>query len=230
MRKRTSQIWLLPLDEFKELVKNSDSIGKILTYFNLKNIGANYKTVRARIKEEKIDDSHIPRGLSSNAGRKFNKVAKDLDEVMVENSSYNRTQLKNRLIKENILENKCAICNLSATWNGKRLVMILDHINGVRDDNRLENLRLLCPNCNSQTDTFAGKNTKHAVNPKAFCACGNSKCIQSNKCDKCVAIDRRKVKQRPSKEDLNKQVEELGYCGAARKHGVSDNAIRKWLL
>jgi 5-methylcytosine-specific restriction endonuclease McrA len=52
------------------------------------------------------------------------------------------------------------LCGQQPMWNGKQLVLILDHINGINNDNRLENLRLLCPNCNSQTPTFAGRNAR----------------------------------------------------------------------
>jgi 5-methylcytosine-specific restriction endonuclease McrA len=63
--------------------------------------------------------------------------------------------LKRRLISESLLENKCSIqeCGLTE-WCGRPIVLVLDHINGVNNDNRLENLRFLCPNCNSQQDTF----------------------------------------------------------------------------
>lgn len=69
-----------------------------------------------------------------------------------------RASVKNRILKEGILAHMCANCGLPPVWMEKPLVLVLDHINGVRDDHRLENLRLLCPNCNSQTETFAGRN------------------------------------------------------------------------
>lgn len=73
---------------------------------------------------------------------------------------YNRYKLKERLIKDGVFEHVCAECGLQPEWNGKKLTLALDHINGVNDHNRLENLRLLCPNCHSQTETFAGRNIK----------------------------------------------------------------------
>ena len=66
-------------------------------------------------------------------------------------------KLKNRLLKENILENKCSICGIDE-WQGKEISLQLDHIDGDNHNHRLENLRLVCPNCHSQTDTYCGKN------------------------------------------------------------------------
>lgn len=70
-----------------------------------------------------------------------------------------RGHIKGRLLKAGLLENKCQECGLSE-WRGKRLSIHIDHINGIRNDHRLENLRMLCPNCHSQTETFAGRNTR----------------------------------------------------------------------
>jgi len=73
---------------------------------------------------------------------------------------YPTNNLKRRLISEGILEEKCAECDHSGLWNGLPLVLHLDHINGINDDHRIENLQLLCPNCHSQTSTYAGKNKR----------------------------------------------------------------------
>lgn len=66
-------------------------------------------------------------------------------------------KLKQRLLKENLIENRCGICNIT-DWMGRPIVCELDHINGNKHDHRLENLRMLCPNCHSQTETYCGKN------------------------------------------------------------------------
>lgn len=71
----------------------------------------------------------------------------------------NRSHVKGRLLHAGLLKNECAMCGLSR-WHGKALSLHLDHINGVRDDHRLENLRMLCPNCHSQTETYGGRNMK----------------------------------------------------------------------
>lgn len=81
-----------------------------------------------------------------------------LDQVLVVNSTYARHLLKSRLIKENLVQYECAVCRNPGIWNGQKLSLHLDHANGVYNDNRIENLRFLCPNCHAQTDTYAGKN------------------------------------------------------------------------
>ena len=70
------------------------------------------------------------------------------------------TSIKKWLNKFNLLGYKCQCCGNEGEWMGKSMTLQLDHINGVNDDNRLENLRFLCPNCHSQTETYTGRNIK----------------------------------------------------------------------
>jgi len=84
-------------------------------------------------------------------------IEKTNEEVFVENSTYARHNIKRRLIKQKMIEYVCQDCGIDGNWNGKKLSLQLDHINGVNNDNRIENLRFLCPNCHSQTDNFSGK-------------------------------------------------------------------------
>ena len=82
-----------------------------------------------------------------------------LAEILVRNGKVRKSsQIKNRLIREGLLSEECETCWLTPEWNGKPLVLQIDHCNGDNKDWRLENLRILCPNCHSQTETFAGRN------------------------------------------------------------------------
>lgn len=83
-----------------------------------------------------------------------------LERVLTESTS--RFVIKRRLMEEGLLKNECEECGLSS-WRGRRLSIHLDHRNGIRDDHRLENLRMLCPNCHSQTPTFGTRNRKQRV-------------------------------------------------------------------
>jgi len=84
-----------------------------------------------------------------------------LKDVLVENSNYNRSRMKVRLVEEGILDYICDKCSNSGTWLGGELVLQLEHKNGISTDNRINNLCFLCPNCHTQTSTYAGRNTKH---------------------------------------------------------------------
>ena len=132
---------------------------------------------------------------------------------------------------DGIFENKCAICGQLPFWNGKALVLVLDHINGIRNDNRLLNLRLLCPHCHSQTDTFAGRSVRKTYNC-VKCGRARTKHSKSGLCKYCAATifgqEHRKVKNRPSKDDLVTLIATTPMTTIGRIFGVSDNAVRKW--
>jgi hypothetical protein len=149
---------LITDDQVIKLVKVNFSFESIKRELGLKvDTGANNNWIRNKIKDLNLDTSHFT-GQAHLKGKKHNFNKKiPLENVLIKHSTYSRGTLKWRLIKEDKLISECALCKI-AEWKGIKLILVLDHINGVNNDNRLENLRLLCPNCNSQTDTFCGRN------------------------------------------------------------------------
>jgi len=157
MRPRSNPIWLVGEEEFAGIIRDAKSYKDVLSSFGLKNKGHAHEVLKKRMAEDGVDGSHLEKRWDAIArhgrGRKI-----PLDEILIEGSSYNRCHLKKRLLENGILKNECSECGKGPHWNGKPLVMVLDHINGVHNDNRRNNLRMLCPNCNSQQTTFAGRN------------------------------------------------------------------------
>ena len=140
-----------------------------------------------------------------------------LEDVLTENSSFGRTALKAKLYKYNLKKRFCEMCGQGETWNNKKISLILDHVNGISNDNRICNLRILCPNCNATLDTHCGKNNKRKFPVKRdvhFYLKVNNHLRRA---------------KRPSLEILEKEVNENGYVKTGQKYGVSDNAIRKWI-
>ncbi|HEY7158558.1 MAG TPA: hypothetical protein VH575_31730 [Gemmataceae bacterium] len=145
--------------EIIEAVRSSFSIARVLTLLGLSPTGANYKGMHAHFARLGLDTSHFT-GQGHLKGKTHSWTPKrPLSEVLVANSPVRSTsKFKRRLIREGVLVNRCYECDSLPVWRGKPLVLVLDHINGDNADYRIENIRLLCPNCNSQQPTFAGRN------------------------------------------------------------------------
>lgn len=176
--------WNIEKDLFSKAVSESFSIAQVIKKLNLTVGGANYKMVKTNVKKLNLDISHwLGQGhyKGKTSFHSPNKIP--IEKILVKNSTYtNSNNLKKRLFEENLLKKNCSICKCEPIWNDKPLTLQLDHINGINDDNRIENLRLLCPNCHSQTDTFAGRKLKK---PNNFCECGTKIKRNSKSCGPC---------------------------------------------
>jgi len=144
-------------EQFIDAVKSSTSIRQVLSKLGLKEAGGNYSITKTRIKNLGLDTSHF-KGQAWNKGKKLGP-RKSVKELLTNDRKYpyQSHKLKNRLLQEGIKVHQCECCGITE-WREKPTPLELDHINGINYDNRLENLRLLCPNCHAQTDTYRGRN------------------------------------------------------------------------
>lgn len=146
-------------NELENAIKNSVSWRQVITKLGLKPAGGNHTNIKATANRLGIDYSHFTGKLWSKGKTIEGAKETPYKDILVENSKYrSRRHLKKRLIRDGMLEVKCQIFGMSPVWNNIPLVLRIDHINGVNNDNRLENLRLICPNCDSQLPTYAGRN------------------------------------------------------------------------
>jgi len=240
MINRTSPIWDLSSEEFATIVESSVTISEVIEKIGLKSNGSTYySAINKRIREDGLNKDHLIEGARRKSSWAImGREIKSLDEILVDNSTcFNNRNIKKKLIKAGMIEDRCKECGQGPEWHGKLLVLQLDHINGKNDDNRRENLRLLCPNCHTQTETYSGKNSERNKSLSAngvtqhYCKkCSKSieRGSKSGLCFECWAKTQRKV-ERPSKEELDELVKSLSLCAIGRKYGVSDSAVRKWI-
>jgi 5-methylcytosine-specific restriction endonuclease McrA len=183
-----NKVDLLSDSEFIELVDNSSCISDVLRTLGYSTNGNSWgnKIVRERMEKLGLE-------FSKNNKNYFNKnnTALPLKKVLIKDSEYNRTKLKERLVKEGIKEYKCEKCGLTE-WLGQPISLQLHHINGIHNDNRLENLQLLCPNCHSQTENFASKGRGTSIIRKAKALSEEDKNIIMNKVREVGIVEARK--------------------------------------
>jgi hypothetical protein len=149
--------WVNSRDKLEPIVADCRSCTEVLEKLQLRKAGANYRTLRKYLEMFKIDTTHFDPNWM-----KISKITKPLsdDVVFVENSTVQRSVVKHKIITRDLIPYVCAQCAIVDTWNGKPIILHLEHKNGIANDHRLSNLEFLCPNCHSQTESYAGRNTK----------------------------------------------------------------------
>lgn len=213
-------------EELENVVKNSSSMREVIKKLGYATVGGNNnKTVKERIERYNIDISHFT---------KTKGIERNPDNVFVENSTASQKTLREWYIKGKYTEYKCSICGQDPIWQGKELTLILDHINGTNNDDRLENLRWVCPNCNQQLDTTGGKQShknKDKIEKKYYCIeCGAElKSKDATLCPICAGKARRVV-DRPTRNELKTLIRTKSFVQIGKEFGVSDNSIRKWCI
>ena len=210
-------------ENLEKVITCSSSIREVCRNMDMAQTGRNTVTIKKYIKLHGINTEHfLTKEETLKKIHRNNTIP--IHEVFIEDSKYNNsTGIKKKIRDNNLIGYKCSICKNSGEWENKKLSLQLDHINGVNDDNRIENLRFLCPNCHSQTETFCGKHKgKKQLKAKQRLSNGGHT-------DKEILyhIKNRKV-ERPSKDLLVEQLNRGNFRSVGKLYGVTDNTIRKW--
>ena len=151
-----NKIDLLSDGEFTELINKCSCISDVLRELGYSTNGNSWGNKIVKERMEKLELIFTKK--NQNYYKEY-KTSIPLEQILIKDSEYNRTKLKERLINEGLKEYKCECCGITE-WNGKPISLQLHHLNGIHNDNRLSNLQLLCPNCHSQTDNYAGSKGK----------------------------------------------------------------------
>jgi len=211
-------------EELQQIVAQSTSMKEVIDKLGYAtHSGNNNNTVKKRIEQYGIDISHFKSQPS---------IERNETNVFIKDSTASQATLRRWYIKGNYTPYICSICGQEPLWQGKELTLILDHINGQNHDDRLENLRWVCPNCNQQLDTTNGKNRKdETLIKKKYCIdCGIEISSRSIRCSICEGKHRTiPLENMPvTREELKELIRTQPFTTIGLNYHVTDNAIRKW--
>lgn len=212
-------------DELEQIVKSSFSLAEVIDKLGYTtHHGNNNKTVKNRIEKYGISVEHFTSNI--------NQEKRNFDNIFCEGSTASQQTLRRWYLKNEYSEYKCAICNNPPLWCNKPLTLILDHINGINNDNRLENLRWVCPNCNQQLGTTGFKimRTENKNKKEYLCTKCGEKISRQNKsgmCQKCY-VESIKNENIPSREELKNLIRNTPFTTIGKTFNVSDRTIIRW--
>ena len=216
--------------DVREAVASAQSLAEALRTLGLRPAGGNHRTLHRLIAKYGISIDHLDHRWAMRRQRR--SVATALSEILVEHSTYSRGHLKDRLFAEGVKQRTCELCGLGDEWRGQPMSLILDHINGVPTDNRIENLRIVCPNCAATLETHCGRKKRIDREPRACLHCSgeffpkypthrycSQRCGSHSKGSHEPQPQRRKV-PRPSYEQLLADVEAMSFVAVGRKYEI----------
>jgi len=237
--------------DLRAAITASRTWAETLRRLGYRTAGGNWLTLKKYAARWQIPTDHFdPDGVRNEALSKASAGRRPLAEILVRNSSYSRQHLKSRLFAEGLKQRRCEACGQGELWRGDRMALILDHVNGVPDDHRIENLRVLCPNCAATLDTHCVRKNRIVPTPRPCPRCGvafiPSRRRQKYCSRECGSRWERNVPagpsslkgrprpgsrrvRRPPYAQLLKEIDEAGFAAVGRRYGVSDNAVRKWV-
>ena len=221
----------------REAIAAASNWTEALRLLGMRPAGGNHATLKKWARRWGISTDHFDTYASR---RGPSRRRRPIEEILVEHSTYNRGSLKRRLYSEGLKTRCCELCGQGEVWCGRRMSLILDHINGRADDNRIENLRIVCPNCAATLDTHCGRNLvrerrcvicSEFFEPRAReQRCCSLRCVgRMHRGQPYKPHPERRRADRPPFQQLLAEIDDLGYSATGRRYGVSDNAIRKWV-